>query len=71
MSAAVIATDELRPEPRADYNAIYVTGGSVGGVQGHVVRALSARDKLAPAVQDDLNHRLPIERLRLPRHTGG
>ena len=34
--------------------AIYVTGGSVGGVQGHVVRTLSARDKLAPAVQDDL-----------------
>lgn len=62
--AAVIATDELRPEPRADYNAIYVTGGSVGGVQGHVVRALSARDKLAPAVQDDLITHADAARLR-------
>lgn len=64
MPAAVIATDELRPEPRADYNAIYVTGGSVGGVQGHVVRALSARDKLAPAVQDDLITHADAARLR-------
>jgi hypothetical protein len=64
MPAAVIATDELRPEPRADYNAIYVTGGSVGGVQGHVVRTLSARDKLAPAVQDDLITHADAARLR-------
>lgn len=64
MPAAVIVTDELRPEPRADYNAIYVTGGSVGGVQGHVVRSLSARDKLAPAVQDDLITHADAARLR-------
>jgi hypothetical protein len=64
MPAAVIATDELRPEPRANYNAIYVTGGSAGGVQGHVVRALSARDKLAPAVQDDLITHTDAARLR-------
>ncbi|WP_312568273.1 hypothetical protein [Comamonas sp.] len=64
MPAAVIVTDELRPEPRADYNAIYVTGGSVGGVQGHVVRTLSARDKLAPAVQDDLITHADAARMR-------
>lgn len=64
MPAAVIATDELHPEPRADYNAIYVTGGSVGGVQGHVVRTLSARDKLAPAVQDDLITHADAARMR-------
>ncbi len=64
MPAAVIATDELRPEPRADYNAIYVTGGSVGGVQGHVVRSLSARDKLAPSVQDDLITHADAARMR-------
>lgn len=64
MPAAVIVTDELRPEPRADYNAIYVTGGSVGGVQGHVVRSLSARDKLAPSVQDDLITHADAARMR-------
>lgn len=64
MPAAVIATDELRPEPRADYNAIYVTGGSVGGVQGHVVRSVSARDKLALSVQDDLITHADAARMR-------
>jgi len=64
MPAAVIATDQLQPQPRTEYNAIYVTGGSVGGVQGHVVRALSARDKLAPAVQDDLITHADAARMR-------
>jgi len=64
MPAAVIATDELRPEPRADYNAIYVTGGSVGGVQGHVVRSASARNQLAPSVQDNLITHADAARMR-------
>lgn len=54
MPADVIVTDELRPEPRAAYNAIYVLGGPVGGVKGHIVRALTAGEEAAPAVQDDL-----------------
>lgn len=64
MPAAVIVTDELRPDPRAEYNAIYVTGGSVGGVLGHVVRSLSARDKLAPQIQDDLITHADAARMR-------
>lgn len=64
MPAAVIVTDELRPDPRADYNAIYVAGGSVGGVLGHVVRILSARDKLAPQIQDDLITHADAARMR-------
>ena len=64
MPAAVIVTDELRPDPRADYNAIYVAGGSVGGVLGHVVRSLSARDKLAPQIQDDLITHADAARMR-------
>lgn len=54
MPADVIVTDELRPEPRAAYNANYVMGGAVGGVKGHIVRALTAGEEVAPAVQDDL-----------------
>ena len=64
MPAAVIVTDELRPEPRAEYNAIYVAGGNVGGVLGHVVRSLSARDKLAPQIQDDLITHADAARMR-------
>ncbi|GEQ76470.1 hypothetical protein CTTA_3475 [Comamonas testosteroni] len=64
MPAAVIVTDELRPDPRAEYNAIYVAGGSVGGVLGHVVRSLSARDKLAPQIQDDLITHADAARMR-------
>lgn len=64
MPAAVIVTDELRPEPRTPYNAIYVTGGPVGGVNGHVVRALDARDKLAPQIQDDLITHADAARMR-------
>ena len=64
MPAAVIVTDELRPDPRAEYNAIYVAGGSVGGVLGHVVRAGSARDKLAPQIQDDLITHADAARMR-------
>ena len=64
LPAAVIVTDELRPDPRAEYNAIYVAGGSVGGVLGHVVRSLSARDKLAPQIQDDLITHADAARMR-------
>ena len=64
MPAAVIVTDELRPEPRTPYNAIYVTGGPVGGVNAHVVRALDARDKLAPQIQDDLITHADAARMR-------
>ena len=64
MPAAVIVTDELRPDPRAEYNAVYVAGGSVGGVLGHVVRSLSARDKLAPQIQDDLITHADAARMR-------
>lgn len=64
MPAAVIVTDELRPEPRTPYNAIYVTGGPVGGVQGHVVRAGSAGEKLAPQIQDDLITQAVAARMR-------
>ncbi|WKL16649.1 hypothetical protein QYQ99_03585 [Comamonas testosteroni] len=64
MPAAVIVTDELRPDPRAEYNAIYVAGGSVGGVLGHVVRSLGARDKLAPQIQDDLITHTDAARMR-------
>lgn len=64
MPPDVIVTDDLKPEPRAEYNAVYVTGGPVGGVQGHVVRALSARDKLAPQIQDDLITHADAARMR-------
>lgn len=64
MPAAVIVTDELRPDPRAEYNAVYVAGGSVGGVLGHVVRAGSGRDRLAPQIQDDLITHADAARMR-------
>ena len=53
MPAAVITTDELRPEPRAPYNAIYVAGGR-GGVLGHVRRSGTAGERLARQVSDPL-----------------
>lgn len=53
MPAAVIATDDLRPEPRAPYNAVYVSG-QAGGILGHVLRAGSAGEQLAPQVTDAL-----------------
>ncbi|MCO5338248.1 hypothetical protein [Delftia tsuruhatensis] len=53
MPAAVIATDDLRPEPRASYNAVYVSG-QAGGILGHVLRAGSAGEQLAPQVTDAL-----------------
>ena len=64
MPADVIVTDELRPDPRAEYNAIYVAGGSVGGVLGHVVRRFSAGDRLAPQIQDDLITQPEAARMR-------
>ena len=54
MPAAVIVTDSLQPQPRPAFNAVRVLGGAVGGIQGDVVRQLSARDKSAPQVQDNL-----------------
>ena len=54
MPAAVIVTDSLQPQPHPEYNAVRVLGGAVGGIQGDVVRRLSARDKSAPQVQDNL-----------------
>jgi len=53
MPADVIVTDELSPEPRANYNAVYVVG-QVGGIQGHVRRTGSAGDVLAPDITDAL-----------------
>lgn len=54
MPAAVIVTDSLQPQPHPEYNAVRVLGGAVGGIKGDVVRRLSARDKSAPQVQDNL-----------------
>jgi len=53
MPAAIITTDDLQPEPRAPYNAVYVSG-MAGGVLGHVRRAGTAGDLLAPQVTDPL-----------------
>ena len=53
MPAAVIATDELRPDARPDYNAVYISG-QAGGVLGHVRRTGTAGDLLAPQVTDSL-----------------
>ena len=53
MPAAIITTDDLQPEPRAPYNAVYVSG-MAGGVLGHVRRAGTAGDLLAPQVTDQL-----------------
>lgn len=53
MPAAIITTDSLEPEPRPAYNAVYVSG-MAGGVLGHVRRAGSAGDVLAPQVTDAL-----------------
>lgn len=64
MPAAVIVTDDLNPEPRAAYNAVYVTGGPAGGVHGHVVRAGTAGEKLAPQIQDDLITQAVAARMR-------
>lgn len=54
MPAAVIVTDSLQPQSHPAYNAVRVLGGAVGGIQADVVRRLSARDKSAPQVQDNL-----------------
>lgn len=53
MPAAVISTDELRPDARPDYNAVYISG-QAGGVLGHVRRVGTAGDLLAPQVTDSL-----------------
>lgn len=53
MPADIITTDDLQPEPRPAYNAVYVSG-MAGGVLGHVRRAGSAGDVLAPQVTDAL-----------------
>ncbi|RYE43850.1 MAG: hypothetical protein EOP24_26785 [Hyphomicrobiales bacterium] len=53
MPAAIITTDDLQPEPRPAYNAVYVSG-LTQGVLGHVRRIGSAGDLLAPQVSDSL-----------------
>lgn len=53
MPAAIIASDELQPDPRPAYNALYVSG-MAQGVLGHVRRTGTAGDLLAPQVTDAL-----------------
>lgn len=53
MPADIITTDGLDPDPRPAYNAVYVSG-QAQGVPGHVRRAGTAGDFLAPQVTDAL-----------------
>ncbi len=53
MPADIITTDGLDPDPRPAYNAVYVSG-QAQGVLGHVRRAGTAGDLLAPQVTDAL-----------------
>lgn len=54
MPGQIVTTDTLQAVVNTAYNAVYVSGETHGGVLGHVVRAGSAGDVLAPQVTDAL-----------------
>lgn len=52
--AAVIRQESLSWENRAEYDSVYVSGSSAGGVLGHVKRIGTPGSKAAPMVTDNL-----------------
>ena len=54
MPGQIITADTLQHVSAAHYNAIYVAGTTEGSPKGHVVRAGSAGDVLAPQITDAL-----------------
>mgnify|MGYP000149084725 FL=1 len=61
---SLLSATESLPVPGAPADAVYVIGGDVGGILGRVLRAGTAGDRLASAVQDALITAEPIARAR-------
>lgn len=64
MPAQIITSDSLQAARAAHYNAVYVAGTGQGLPLGHVVRAGTAGDRLAPQVTDALITDIVSARLR-------
>ena len=64
MPAQIITSDSLQSIHAARYNAVYVAGTGQGLPLGHVVRAGTAGDRLAPQVTDALITDIVAARLR-------
>ena len=64
MPAQIITSDSLQSIHAARYNAVYVAGTGQGLPLGHVVRAGTAGDRLAPQVSDALITDIVAARLR-------
>ncbi len=64
MPAQIITSDSLQATRVARYNAVYVAGTGQGLPLGHVVRAGTAGDRLAPQVTDALITDTVAARLR-------
>lgn len=64
MPAQIITSDSLQAVRAARYNAVYVAGAGQGLPLGHVVRAGTAGDRLAPQVTDTLITDIVAARLR-------
>lgn len=54
MPGQIITNDGLQTIAGVEYNAVYVSGGVQGAIVGHVVRAGTAGDVLAPEVPERL-----------------
>lgn len=54
LPASVVTVEGVRWVDYADYNAVFVSGTTSGGVLGHIKRGGTAGDKAAPMVTDSL-----------------
>jgi hypothetical protein len=64
LPSSVVTVEGVRWLDKAEYNAVYVSGSNTGGILGHVKRAGSAADKVAPMVTDPLMTDAIAARLR-------
>ena len=54
LPSAAVTRESISWTDKPDYNAVYVSGATAGGILGYVKRAGSAGDKLAPMITDAL-----------------
>lgn len=64
MPGQIITADSLQPAQAAHFNAVYIAGTAPGRPLGHVTRAGSAGDRLAPQITDALITEVVAARMR-------
>lgn len=64
MPGQIITADSLQPAQAAHFNAVYIAGTAPGRPLGHVTRAGTAGDRLAPQITDALITEVVAARMR-------